>query len=141
MLFHTFQCHSVINRWARNSANHNIVTNICHNVMHKSVKIMNICFAQFLRIFTLNLLFRLYDFYYASLRYEFRFVMTITICTKKWCSVHLYLQLFVLFTLFVYACVLWGSTHIVLCFCFVFFLCYVASFSGLSIFDCPFGIL
>ena len=32
MLFHTFQCHSVINRWARNSANHNIVTNMsqCH---------------------------------------------------------------------------------------------------------------
>jgi hypothetical protein len=32
---------------------------------------------------------------------------------------------------------LW-STHIVLCFCFVFFI-YVASVSGFSNFDCPFG--
>jgi len=43
-----------------------------------------------------------------------------------------------------YLC-LWCPTHIVLCFYFVFFssFCvpYVDSFSGLSIFDCPFGIL
>ena len=31
-------------------------------------------------------------------------------------------------------------THIVLCFCFVLFF-YLASFSGLYIFDFPFGIL
>ena len=34
----------------------------------------------------------------------------------------------------------WSPTHIVLCFCFVF-LRLVASFSGLSISDCPFGII
>ena len=46
----------------------------------------------------------------------------------------------VLFMLFVFACVQWCPTHVVLCFCFVF-LHLVAIFSGLSIFDCPFGIL
>ena len=42
----------------------------------------------------------------------------------------------VLFTLFVFACVQWCPTHIVLCFCFVFSSCcvpYVVSVSGLSI--------
>ena len=46
----------------------------------------------------------------------------------------------VLFTLFVFACVKWYPTHIVLCFCFVF-LRLVVSFSELSMFECPFGIL
>ena len=51
----------------------------------------------------------------------------------------------VLFTLLVFVCVRWCPTHIVLRLCL---LClssscvpYVASFSGLSIFDCSFGIL
>ena len=48
----------------------------------------------------------------------------------------------VLFTLFVFVCVSWCLTHIELClfFMFVFVLScvpYVASFSGLSVFDCP----
>ena len=48
----------------------------------------------------------------------------------------------VLFTLFVFVCAEWCPTHIALCFCFVFLrLIYVASFSGLSIFYYPFGIL
>ena len=50
----------------------------------------------------------------------------------------------VLFTLCVFACIQWCSTHIELCFCFVFsFSCvpYVARFSGLSILHCPIGIL
>ena len=50
----------------------------------------------------------------------------------------------VLFTLFVFVCIKWCPTHIVLCFYFVFVssscVPYVASFSGLSIFDCPFVI-
>ena len=48
----------------------------------------------------------------------------------------------VLFTLFVFACVWWCPTHIVLCSCFSSSCVpYVASFSGLSNFDCHFGIL
>jgi len=50
----------------------------------------------------------------------------------------------VLFTLFDLVCVLWCPTHIVLCFCFVCIVScvpYVASFSGMSILDCSFGIL
>ena len=46
----------------------------------------------------------------------------------------------VLFTLFALVCAEWYPTHVVLCFsssCVP----YVDSFSGLSIFDCPFGIL
>jgi hypothetical protein len=41
----------------------------------------------------------------------------------------------VLFTLFVFVCIYWCPTHIVLCFCFVFLrlVAYVASFYGLSI--------
>ena len=71
------------------------------------------------------------------------------------CSVPLYLQLFVgglmsylppvicrrahvLFTLLVFVYVQWYPTHIVLCFVF---LRLVSSFSELSIFDLPFGIL
>ena len=48
----------------------------------------------------------------------------------------------VLFTLFVLVCVQWCPTHIMLCFCFVFLrlVTYVASLSGLSICDSPFGI-
>ena len=48
----------------------------------------------------------------------------------------------VLFTLFVFACIQWCPTHIVLCFWILSSTCvpYVASFSGLSIIDCPFGI-
>ena len=38
--------------------------------------------------------------------------------------------------LFVFACLQWCQTHIVLCFCYC-----VTSFSGLSIFYCPFGIM
>ena len=63
-------------------------------------------------------------------RYDFR---------SKLCSVHLNLQMFcirvhVLFTLFVFVCVQWCPTHIVLCFCSVFSSCvsYVASYSGFS---------
>ena len=41
----------------------------------------------------------------------------------------------VLFTLFVYACAQWCSTHIVLCFCFVFLR--LVSLSGLSICIAP----
>ena len=44
----------------------------------------------------------------------------------------------VLFTLFMFVCVWWRPTHIVLCFCFVFLrLVYVVSFSGLSFFIAP----
>jgi hypothetical protein len=44
----------------------------------------------------------------------------------------------VLFTLFVFVC----TYCVVFLFCFVYPIrLYVASFSGLSIFDCPFGIL
>ena len=54
------------------------------------------------------------------LRSEFRVVVS----AYERCSVCLYLQLFigglnVLFTLFVFVCVKWCPTHIVLCFCFV----------------------
>jgi len=47
----------------------------------------------------------------------------------------------VLFTLFVFVCLEWCPIHFVLCFCFVCFrlvccVSYVASFSGLSLFDC-----
>ena len=47
-----------------------------------------------------------------------------------------------LFPLFVFACAYLYPTHIVLCFCFGFSsscALYVASFSGLPIFDCPFS--
>jgi len=49
----------------------------------------------------------------------------------------------VLFTLFVFVCTLWCPTHIVLCFCCLSSSCvlYIASFSGFSGFDGPFGIL
>ena len=44
----------------------------------------------------------------------------------------------VLFAFFVIVCVSWCPTHVVLCFLWVFFLHLVVSFSGLSIFFCPF---
>ena len=50
----------------------------------------------------------------------------------------------VLFTLFVFVYVWWCPTHIVLCFLFCLSsscVLYVASFSGFSFLDCPFGIL
>ena len=68
-----------------------------------------------------------------DVRYDFRITR---------CSVRLYFQLLVrghisyVCFLRLFAC----STHIVLCFCFVF-LRLVTSFSGLSILHCPLGIL
>jgi hypothetical protein len=50
----------------------------------------------------------------------------------------------VLFTLFVFVYVKWCPTHKCVVFLFYFsssFVSYVASFCGLSIFNCPFGIL
>ena len=51
----------------------------------------------------------------------------------------------VLFTLFVLVCALWCPTHIVLWFFLFFFpssiVLYIASFSGFSVFYCPFVIL
>ena len=48
----------------------------------------------------------------------------------------------VLFTLFVFVCAYWCPTHIGFLFCFSSsYVPYVTSFSGLFIFDCPFGIL
>jgi hypothetical protein len=55
-------------------------------------------------------------------------------------------KVLILFTLLVFVCMQWCPTHVVLCLCFVclpFVSCVPceASYSGLSIFDCPFGIL
>jgi hypothetical protein len=49
----------------------------------------------------------------------------------------------VFFTLFVFACVMWCPTHIVLCFVLFSSSCvhYVVSFSGLTIVDCPFSVI
>jgi hypothetical protein len=47
----------------------------------------------------------------------------------------------VLFRLFGFVYVEWCSTHIVLCFGLFFVVLCIISFSGLSIFDCSFGIL
>jgi len=52
------------------------------------------------------------------------------------------MRVHVLFTLFVFVCVWWCPTHIVFLFRFSSScVTCVASFSGLSILDCPFGIL
>ena len=83
-------------------------------------------------------LFRLFLLlsYYVPLRSGFRVVMSAALSAYKRCSVHLYLQLFVggLMSYLRY-----------LCFCFVYLrLVYcvpnVASFSGLFLFNCSFGI-
>ena len=86
--------------------------------------------------------------YYVSLPFEFHVVMSVTIAAQERCSVRVYLQLFVggLMSYLRYLClfVFSGVQYIVLCFCFVFLpscVPYVASFSGLSNFDCPFGVL
>ena len=85
--------------------------------------------------------------YYSS---DSRLVMFVAIAVKKLCSVRLYLQLFVggLMSYLRYLCLLAHSdVQQILCCVFVFIICVlycltcVASFSGLSIFDCPFGIL
>jgi hypothetical protein len=49
----------------------------------------------------------------------------------------------VLFMLFVFVCVKWYPTHIVLCFCLFFFVLCTLCYKFLCIvhFDCPFGIL
>ena len=84
--------------------------------------------------------------YQMSLRYESRIVMFATISEWNRCPVRIYLQLFVgglmhvLFTLFVFVCVQWRPTHIVLCFIFVCLVsCVPNVVFGLSIIlDCPF---
>ena len=72
-------------------------------------------------------------------------MMYVTVSTWTRCSVCLCLQLFVggifayvLFTLFVFVCMWWCPTRVVLCLCFVF-LCLV--YPVLPIFDFPFGVL
>jgi hypothetical protein len=77
--------------------------------------------------------------YYVPLRSEFRVVMSVALSAYKRCSVRLYLQLSIgggaglmsylryLWFFFVYLC-------------FVYCVPNVASYSGLFIFDCPFGI-
>ena len=87
---------------------------------------------------------------YVSLRSEFRVVMAVTISAQKRFSVRLYLQLFVggggsclIDVICVCLRIVVSNTY-----CVVFLFCfssscvpYVASLSGLSIFDCPFGFL
>ena len=85
--------------------------------------------------------------WYVSLRSEFRVVMSATMSTYKRCSFHLYLQLFV--GRFMSYLRYLNELRIVVSksYCVVSLLCmssscvhYVASFSGLSIFACLFGI-
>jgi len=84
-----------------------------------------------------------------SLRYEFHGVMSLAISARKRCSVRLYLQLYVWWLMFYlrYMCLLAHSgVQYILCSCWVVFFSsycvpYVASFSGLSISDCPIGVL
>ena len=61
--------------------------------------------------------------YYLSLRYEFCVVMSVMISTYKWCSVRLYLQLFVgrLVSSLRYLC-LFAHSDVKLCCVFVLFL-------------------
>jgi hypothetical protein len=65
--------------------------------------------------------------YCVSLRYEFRVVMSVAISAWKRFSGRFYLQLFVGGACLIYVICVWlcivVSTHIGLCFCFVFFLC------------------
>ena len=79
--------------------------------------------------------------YCVSLRCVFR----VPHSAYKRCSVHLYIQLFVGELMFYlrYLCLFaHGGVHHILCCVYVlFFVVYVASFSGLSIFDYLFGIL
>ena len=60
-------------------------------------------------------------------------IMSVVVCRRA----------HVLLMLFVFVCVQWCPMHIVLCLFLLPSSCllYVASFSELSIFDCPFGIL
>ena len=72
--------------------------------------------------------------------------INLTISAYKWCSIRLCLRLFVglLISYLRYLCLFThsGVQHILCCVfaLFVFVFC-VLCFSGLSIFDCPFGIL
>ena len=75
-------------------------------------------------------------------------MMSVTTSASNRCSVGLYLQLFVGGFMsclrYLYLLVYSGVQHILCCvFIFVSWLCVqcLASFSGLSISDCPFGIL
>ena len=70
-----------------------------------------------------------------SHKYDVRFIFTSSCLLEGSCLINV----------IVFVCKYWCPTHIVLHFCFVCFLlvlcvCYVSSFSGLSIFDCHFGI-
>ena len=84
--------------------------------------------------------------YYESLRSEFRVVMSVTISAYKLCSVRLYLQLFVgglmsyLRYFCVYVSIVVSNTYCVpyLFSCSSSCVLYLASFSGLSFFDCTF---
>ena len=81
---------------------------------------------------------------YASLRSEFHVVISVAIFACERWSVRLCLQLFVggdmSYLRCLYLFTWWCETHIVLWFS-SYRVHYVDSFSGLSIFDCPFGIL
>jgi hypothetical protein len=85
--------------------------------------------------------------YYSS---DSRLVMFVAIAVKKRCSVRLYFQLVIggLMSYLRYLCLLAHSdVQQILCCVFDFIICVlycltcVASFPGLSIFDCSFGIL
>jgi hypothetical protein len=78
--------------------------------------------------------------YYVSLRSEFCFVMFLNTIFGSFLPPVVCGMFYVLFTRFVFASALWCPTPIVLCFV-LFFLVLCTSFSGLSSFDCPFGIL
>jgi hypothetical protein len=85
--------------------------------------------------------------YYVPLRSEFRVVISATFFAYKRCSVRLYLQLFEESSCLIYVICVCLGTVMSNTYCVEFLLClssscvpYVASFSGLSIFNCPFGI-
>ena len=101
-------------------------------------------FCECLRIVMSNILSN-----QMSLHYMSHVVVSNTISTEKTIfesslPPSVCMRVHVLFTLFVFSCVKWCSTHIVLCFLFgLTSSCVpnVASVSGLSILDCPFGFL
>ena len=82
---------------------------------------------------------------YVSIRSQFHVVISLGFLREKRCSVRLYFQLFVgeLMSYSRYLCLFAYSGVQRMVFWGVFSSCvsYVASFSGLSILYCPFGIL
>ena len=125
---------------ARNKADRELKDEYRNHMMPKYGSLIQymLCCSS-LKLFVLS--------YYAPLYSDFQVLMSVTTLASKRCSVRLYFQLFLGGSRLIYVMCVWLRIVVSYIYCVVLLVCvssscvpYVASFSGLSTFDCQYSL-